>query len=473
MVANLTLLLLLTQVPASQAAPWPQFRGPNSSGRIESAEKLPTEIGPTTNVAWKIDLPPGHSSPIVFDDRLYLTAVRAEHLVTMALDRTTGRTLWEAEAPHSKLEPIHRIGSHAQASPATDGQRVVSFFGSSGLFCYDIQGKPLWKQPMGPFNNDFGAGSSPIIAGDRVILCQDHDTDSFLMALDKQSGKILWKTDRSEFPRNYCTPVIWEVGGKRQIVVVATLRVVGYDFETGKELWTVRGIARTSCMTPVVGDDGTLYAASWAAGGDPSESIQVTPFDEEIAKSDANKDGMLSESELPEGPIKMRFSQVDRDKSGAITMAEYNYFRGLFNTGRNVVLAIKPGGEGDVTRSHVVWEQTKHLPFCASPLYYQGFVFTVKDGGILSSIDAQSGEMVKFARLPTAGDFFASPVAGNGKVYLVNDEGDLSVVSAVGKWQVLATAKFGEPVYATPALADGRIYLRTVGHLYCFARPQQ
>lgn len=466
-------LMFCTIVAAyADAADWPQFRGRNCSGRAEGNGELPAEIGPDVNVIWKTALPPGHSSPVVFGKRIYLTAVRDEQLLTIALERSTGKVLWEVEAPHEKLETIHRIGSHAQPSPATDGERVVSMFGSSGLYCYDAEGKLLWKRAMGPFNNDFGAGSSPVISGDRVILCQDHDTDSFLEAFDVRTGKTIWRTDRSEFPRNFCTPVIWEVDGGKQIVVAGTLRVVGYDFDTGRELWTVRGIARTVCMTPVVGDDGMLYVAGWSAGGDANERITVEPFEKAAPKYDANGDDQFQENELPSGDIKQRFSQVDRDKSGGITQAEYEYFRGLFDQSRNVVIAIKPGGSGDVTKSHQLWESDKFVPFCSSPLYYQGLVFTVKDGGIFSCLDAKTGKMLKYGRLGATGNYYCSPVAGDGKIYVANEQGQLSVVSADKSWKTISAAEFGEDVYATPALVDGKIYFRTAGHLYCFGLTQ-
>ena len=466
--ALISLLLLGWNAGWSQAEDWPQFRGAKSSGLAATDTALPADIGPDKHVVWKADLPPGHSSPIVVGERIFLTAVRDGRLVTIGLDRASGKVLGEAEAPHEKLENIHRIGSYAQASPASDGERVISFFGSSGLFCYDLGGKLLWKLPMGPFNNDFGAGSSPIVSGDAVILCQDHDTDSFLMALDKHTGKTLWKVDRSEFPRNYCTPIVWEVAGKKQIVVAATLRVVGYDFETGKELWTVRGISRTVCMTPVVGDGNVLYVAGWAAGGDADSRIVLETFEELAARVDKNQSGTLEEDELPSGDVKRRYTQVDRDKSGTVTRAEYEFFRGLIDAGRNVVVAIKPGGEGDITTTHVLWETNRFVPFCASPLYYRGLIFTIKDGGILACLGVQAGEAQKQKRLAATGDYYSSPVAGDGKVYLLSEEGKLTVVDAKDQWQVLATADFGEPVFATPALVAGRIYLRTQGHLYCF-----
>lgn len=465
--------LLYCLVSPAAAEDWPQFRGRNSSGRATTTDPLPTEIGPETNVLWKTALPPGHSSPAIVGDRIYLTAVRDEQLLTLCLDRGDGRLLWEAIAPHETLESIHGIGSYAQPSPAADGERVVSFFGSSGLYCYDCDGQPLWNLPMGPFNNDFGAGSSPIVVDDYVVLCQDHDSDSFLLAIDKRTGETVWRTDRSEFARNYCTPVVWEVDGRKQLVVAATLRVVGYDLATGEELWTVRGIARTVCMTPVVGDDGLLYAAGWSAGGDAGERIALDPF-EQAAAHDGNGNGALEEGELPEGsPVRIRFTQVDRDNDQAIDRAEYDFFRRLFDESRNVVMAIRPGGRGDVTSSHVAWQYDRFVPFCASPLYTGGLVFTIKDGGILSCLDAESGEALKQERLGVSGAYYASPVAGDGKVYLANQDGDVTVVGAAEDWEELHTASFDEGIYATPALVDGRVYLRTTGHLYCFGVPAE
>ncbi len=454
--------------PIAVASDWPQFRGINCSGRAAVGPALPTDVGPETNVVWKTALPPGHSSPIVVGDRLYLTAEREKTLLTIALDPGSGKVVWQAEAPSTTLEKVHKIGSHAQSTPAADGDCVVSFFGSCGLFCYDRAGKQLWHQPMGPFKNDFGAGSSPILAGDWVLLCQDHDQGSFLTALDKNTGKTIWKTDRSEFLRGYCSPVVWEVDGKKQVVVAGTLRVVGYDLATGKELWTVRGISRTVCMTPVVGDDGVLYVAGWSAGGDAEARIEVEPFDSVIKRLDKNGNGKLEANELTTGPIAERFTQVDVDKDGSITREEYERFRDLFAKGQNVMLAIRPGGKGDVTDTHVVWRNTKQVPFCASPLHVGGLVFTVKDGGFLSCLDAKDGKLLKRERLPGPGNYYSSPVAGDGKIYLLSERGRLTVVSAVRDWQVLASSDFQEDGYATPALADGRIYLRTAGHLYCF-----
>lgn len=463
----------LASFATARAGDWTQFRGPNASGLAVSSARLPAEIGPDKRVLWKTPLPPGHSSPAVAGDRIYLTAERDGKLLSIGLDRATGNVLWEAEAEYEKLEEIHRIGSHVQCSPATDGERVVTFFGSSGMYCFDRSGKQLWKKPFGPFRNTFGAGSSPLVVDGRIILSQDHDTDSFLAAFDLRDGKRIWRTERPDYLRNYGSPVIRTVDGKKEIVVAGTLRVVGYDFDTGEELWTVRGIARFVSCTPVVGPDGIVYVAGLAAGNDVGgDRFEIAPFDSLIGAHDKNKNGTFEEEELPDNAIKERFPQVDRNKNGSLTRDEYELFRKLFETGRNVVIAIKPGGRGEITDSHVLWVQTRHVPFCASPLLTGPRLFTIKDKGILTSLDAKSGKKLKEARLNAAGDYYSSPVAGDGKIYLLDQVGRLTVVSDADEWKVLHTAEFGEDCYATPAIVDGRIYLRTAGHLYCFGEPE-
>ncbi len=470
-IVSCLMAIMSEHVPANES--WKQFRGNDGTARSLSPEKLPDQLDPAKNLAWKAALPPGHSSPIVVGDRIFLTAIRDDdQLLTIGLERTTGRILWIAVAPHKELEKIHRIGSHAQPTPATDGERVVSFFGSCGLFCYDLSGRLLWHRAMGPFNNDFGAANSPLIVDDWVILGQDHDLDSFLMAIDKRTGETIWKTDRSEFPRNYCTPLVVEVMGKKQIVMAATLRVVGYDFETGKELWTVRGIARAACGSLAASDNGTIFSASFAGGGEPGARIKIDPFDDVAPTRDKNKNGTIERDELTEdGPVHRRFSQVDRDKTGTITKMEWEYFRGLFDKSRNVVIAIRPGGSGDVTQDRVAWEFTKFVPFIASPVFANGHVFTIKDGGIMTSLNAKSGEPVKTKRLAATGNYYSSPVVADGKLYAINEQGQLTVVRAQGDWEVLSTFDFGEDTYATPAIARGQLLIRTNAHIYCFEGP--
>lgn len=469
---RLSVVLLCCAVESAQSDSWPQFRGPNASGVASGSHKLPESIGPDRNLVWKVPVRPGHSSPVVHGDRVYVTAVEGESLLTLGLHRDTGEVVWKVEAEYGKLEEIHRDGSHAQSSPATDGQRIVSFFGSGGLFCYDRNGKLLWRRPMGPFKNGFGAASSPIIVGDRVVLNQDHDVDSFLMALDKRSGKTLWKTGRPEFPRGFSTPVSLEVNGKKQIVVSGTLRIAAYDPDSGEEVWTVRGLSRIVNTTPIVGDGGVVFSATWSPGAEPGEREKLQSFSEVVAQLDRNRNGRLELEELPEGSLKARFNQFDRDKDDQLTRAEYDGMKHIFETVQNVALAIRPGGTGDVTRSHVLWRQSRYLPYVPSPIHYRGYLFWVKRGGIVASLDPETGKTLKVGRVSGQSRYFSSPVAGDGKIYLLSEKGELSVITAEPQWRELSRADFQEEAYATPAISGGRIYLRTARHLYCFGLPE-
>ena len=461
-------LSMFSSLVLAEPGNWPQFRGPNGAGLAVGNRPLPDKVGPEENVIWKTALPPGHSSPAIFGDRVYVTAIKDQTLLTIALDRESGRVLWEYDAPYQKLEEVHRIGNRAQPSPATDGKHVVSFFGSCGLFCYDTSGKKLWDAPLGPFKNEFGAGSSPMVVDGRVLLNQDHDLDSALMCFDAATGKKLWTADRSEFPRGYASPMIWEVEGKKQVVVAGCLRVVGYDWDTGREVWTVRGLARVMNMTPVVTTDGTLVVGGWAAGAEADDLIRPEPFPDMLAAHDKNKNGTIESGEMPKGALSQRYSQIDRDKDGHITRDEYENMKRIFEEARNLIVAIKPGGKGDVTETHVLWKQERFLPYIPSPLYVDGHVYMVKDGGIFSCLDAKTGKPAKQGRVAGTDSYYASPVYGDGKIYTLCANGQLTVLKAGPQWSQISTAKFEEEAYATPALVDGRIYVRTAGHLYCF-----
>jgi hypothetical protein len=254
-------------------------------------------------------------------------------------------------------------------------------------------------------------------------------------------------------------------------VVVGALRAIGYDLQTGAEAWTVRGLARISNITPVAAADGTLYITEWAPGADESDRIHAEPFADITAKYDQDTSGTIEFDELPVGALKTRFPQIDRDKDERITAAEYEWMREIFNTAQNVVLAVKPGGQGDISESHVLWKQNRFLPYVPSPVHYDGILLMVKDGGICTSIDTTTGEFAKRGRLPQTGQYYSSPVVGDRKIYLLSQQGGLTVLSAERDWKVLHEADFKEDTYATPALVDGRIYLRTEKHMYCFGLP--
>jgi outer membrane protein assembly factor BamB len=451
------------------AAHWPQFRGPDGRGIAENGLPPPAEFSPAQNVVWKVPLAPGHSSPVVWGERIFLTTFAGGKLAAVCLDRADGRLLWSRTVPADTIEAFHRTGSPAASTPATDGERVYFHFGSFGLLCLDFEGKEVWRHPLPLPNNDFGAGASPIVSGGRVIVARDQDMDSFLLALDARSGKVLWRTPRPGFFRGHATPFVWRHDGAEEIVLPGSVRLTSYDPATGRELWSTTGLSRVANASATSGG-GLLFASSWNIGADAGDRIELPPFGEFARANDRNGDNRLAEAEFPAGPWKSRFTQLDADKDGAVTRAEWEAYAPVVTKAENALLAVRPGGAGDITASHVAWKKTRGLPYVPSPLFYEGRIYTVKNGGMASCFEAATGrELYLEERLGVMGDFYASPVAAAGRVYYASQKGTVAVVAAGDEFRVLARNDLGEPIFATPAIVAGRIYLRTAGHLYCFA----
>lgn len=435
--------------------------------------KLPDDFQQDGQLLWRTELLPGHSSPCVAGDRVVVTTYDAEKeaLATVALDVATGEVLWSRPAPIERLEPFHRAGSPAASSPATNGRQIFVFFGSYGLLCYDLDGKLLWDRKMGPFQDEFGASSSPILVDDKVILLEDHDVDSFLIAIDQKSGETIWKTDRSDQTRSYATPAIWDNGhGEREIIVAGALQLAGYDLKTGKKKWWVNQLSRIVDSTPIVTRDAILVA-SWTPGGDVSERISMEPFDEALRNLDQNKDGEVAEAELPEGsPVIPRFFRMDLNLDGKLNRQEWEKHAAVFAKAQNVAMSVRPGGEGDVTSTHVRWVARKGLPTVPSSVLYDNVLYMVKDSGIVTSLDAQSGEILQRGRAKGSGNYYASLVAGDGKVYLASERGVVTVLRASRSWSVLSSHDFAERIVATPVIRQGILFIRTDDALYAYRK---
>ncbi len=245
----------------------------------------------------------------------------------------------------------------------------------------------------------------------------------------------------------------------------------GYDLKDGKQRWSVRGMARVANASPVAAD-GVLLVSSWNVGGDEGDRIEMEPFEAFAVVQDADKDGLLTVDEFPAGPIKGRYSQIDADKDGKVTKTEYEVIRGMFADAVNQIFAIKPGGSGDITDTHVVWQQNKHLPYVSSPIAVNGRIFTMKSGGLASAYDTKSGSPVYQAeRVDASGDYYASAVAADGRVYVISQRGTVVVLDATSdKLNVLARNDLKAPVFASPAIVDGVIYIRTDKHLFAFGQ---
>jgi len=429
--------------PANSAGSWPSFRGPHASG-IAEGQNLPDEWNPKTgnNILWRTEIPGlAHSSPVVWGNTVFVTSAissdpkanfrpglygdgdaskdRTVHRwVVYAIDKVTGKISWERVAYQgAPIEKRHIKATYANSTPATDGRIVVAWFGSQGVYAYDVSGTFLWKVDLGRIDLgaydiptfEWGSASSPIIWNDLVILQCDTQTDSFIIALNAKSGKTVWKTKRDEIP-SWGTPTIASTSKGVELIANASNYIRGYDPRTGTELWRLGGSSKITAPTPIFADDVLVVASGRG----------------------------------PERPI----------------------------------FVIKAGAKGDLTlpagktnSDSVVWSKTGRGSYMPTPLIYKGVLYVLSNNGLFDAYDLKTGEELYRQRLPTVGSgFSASPVAADGKIYLSNEDGEILVVSAGPKFAHLTTNSMGELIMATPAISEGVMYVRSSSSLFAIAR---
>ncbi|HEY7544782.1 MAG TPA: PQQ-binding-like beta-propeller repeat protein [Blastocatellia bacterium] len=433
----LTGLVSLSSVPASmKGSNWAGWRGPDGQG-VSDEKNLPTEWSETKNVKWKTPIPGrGFSCPVIWGNRVFLTTAiegdvipgqkaiihkiegqefkhpdwvgsdRQHTFKVLCLDSETGKVLWERTAYEGKVfDHRHRKGSYASPTAVTDGQYVYSYFGSEGIYCYDFKGNQVWKTSFGGVPTlGMGVGTSPVLYENLLIIqCdQDEGTTSFIAALDKKTGKEVWRQKRN-VQVSWSTPVIARSGSRVELVTNGNEWIISYDPATGKEWWRCKGVDSNAIHTPLVGKDMVIVSAGF--------------------------------------PAKRTF-------------------------------AIKLGGEGDITNTpNVMWKYEKGTAYVASPILYGDYLYLVTDKGILTCLDPNTGE-VKYegGRVPIPASFMASPVAYEGNILLPSEDGDTFVVKAGPKHEVLRTNSLGEPVYTSPSIAGGKIFIRGEKNLYCISK---
>jgi outer membrane protein assembly factor BamB len=432
---KLSLVLIVCFGDALGFSNWPQWRGPDGDG-VSSEKKAPTEWNTTKNFKWKTSIPGrGHSSPIVWGNRVFLTtdiegeevtgAKAVQHVLggqvfvhpdsvganrkhtfkVLCIDRDSGKILWEQTAYSGTVyDDRHRKGSYAAPTPATDGANVYAWFGGEGegLYCYDFKGKLLWKTPVGKIANvGMGPGTSPVIYENMVILQCDEDEgkSSFIVALDKKTGKEVWKTSR-KVQASWSTPLIVKTAQRAELITSGNELIISYDPKTGKELWQAQGHGSNAIPSPLAGHGMVFVYAGF--------------------------------------PIKK-------------------------------TLAIKLGGSGNVTGSpNIVWQYDKGTAYVPSSILYSDYLYLMTDRGIITCLDAKTGKIVyEGGRIPIPASFTASPIAFDGKILMTSEDGDTYVIKAGPRHEVLATNSVGEPVYASPAISDGMIFIRGEKNLYC------
>jgi outer membrane protein assembly factor BamB len=473
----LNIIVLLVALGTFAADEWSQFRGPNGTG-VSETKGLPAEFGPTKNVLWKTPLPAGHSSPVLTRDRIFVTGHSTDKLFVICLDRASGKILWQREVPRSRAGRLQNVNGPASPSPVTDGSNVYVFFQDFGMVSFDANGKERWKLPLGPFNMFYGFGASPILVDDKIILPVDQDNpSSYLIAVDKNSGKVRWKVERPVVISGYSTPIVYQPPqGPKQIVVPESFQLSAYSVADGKRVWWVRGLACE--MKSIASHDSEyLYINGWGfPQNQPGKQVPTTSWEEGLAAYDKDKDQVITKAEIQaaKGTAMMdkmlvaAFEAFDMDRDEKLNAKDWEVFRAMMAS-ENGLLAIKMGGQGDQTATAIRWRYTKPVPQVPSTLLYQGVLYMINDSGILISFDPATGNVIKQGRLHGAIDkYFSSPVAADDKVFLIGQGGQVSVLKAAGDWQVLAVNELDDECYATPAIADRHIYIRTRSALYSF-----
>ncbi len=447
---------------------WGGFRGSNGSG-ISRLASIPETLDKEENLLWRTEVPSGYSSPIVAGDRVIITAVEGKQLLTISLDKVTGEIRWSSHVEFDGLT----VGANSSAAPtpATDGERIYSLFHCAGLIAYDMQGKELWHNSLGaPFNIPHGLSTSPVLHGDLLIVQLDQDTDSFLVAIEKATGKERWRVARPGTTHGYATPVIYEPEeGPTQIICSGSMQIAAYSIEDGAKLWWMGGAAwQTKCL-PLIHGDLCIVNAFMVSPSEFGGPRVTQTWEEILLERDTDGNEMISRDEWPHEMLLQAWFIFDLDGDDMLNETDFAYLKNA-GTATGGLLAIKLGGRGDVTGSHLAWRynERRGLSDVVSPVVVNDTLFVLRDGGLLTSIDIATGEVIRQKRVGEPDQYYASPVSAGGRLLTASQAGQLTVISGEGEWEVLSTTDLDEVIWSTPALAEGLFFVRTQLALYCF-----
>jgi outer membrane protein assembly factor BamB len=447
-----------------RAGEWSRFRGPDGTG-VAADEVLPTELDAEKSLKWKVPAGKGASSPVVVGGRVFLTAFDGEDRFIACINIETGQKLWSKSVRAKRKEVATPPGGPANPTPVADESSVYAFFPDAGLFCFSHDGEQRWQVEVGPFHSFHGIAASLVLADGKVFVLSDQLQDSYLAAFDRQNGDEAWRATRLDGPiGGYSTPATRVTSkGLTELVVSGPIEVVGYDVASGARNWFLENVTNAPISVPVVGDDEVFVC-------EPSFTENPFPIDA-LLRHDKNDDGELSfeelESQIQLHRVAKRVDESWGNRDGKINKEEVEAaFKGFIGGGG--LVAIQLDESQPEVKARVKWAYRKSVPQIPAPLLLNDVLFIVNDGGILSSVDRNTGEVIKRGRLEPGGSFYASPVAAAGKLFLVDTDGNLTVVSGEGEWKILATSQLNEPCFATPAIAGGRIFIRGESNLYCF-----
>ena len=472
------LLSLAAAATGSSEGGWVRFRGPNGCGVAGGA--LPDEL--SASPEWSLEVPSGYSSPVAAGDRVFLTGAADGELSTLCVDARSGELLWQRRLPFDGKRP--GANSSAACTPATDGERVFVLFHHVGLVVYDLLGEELWRDDLGaPFNLPHGLATSPVVHGGNVVIQLDQDRGSELLCLDAVTGERRWRAERGGAAHSYATPAVHAPAGEPAVVVVSgSYEIAAYALETGERVWWVKGSAWQSKSVPLFVDDLCIVSAYRPSSAEFGLPASPSTFEAALEAFDEDGDGVIARGEWEHEMMQSTWFIWDRDGDDTLDAADFAYLMSA-KTEKGALFAIQMGGEGDVTESHVRWKYNgrRGISDVVTPVVLDGTVHLLKDGGIVTAIEASSGEVLEDGRVGEPDQYYASPVAAGGRMLVAGMSGQLSVIEpAVSSedgggvsWDVLSTAQLElGKVWATPALLEGRILVRGEQRLVCLPRPR-
>jgi outer membrane protein assembly factor BamB len=479
----------------AQDQSWTRFRGPNGSGLAGGDAHPPVEFGENKHLLWKVEIPEGVSSPLVWGDRIYLTACNRDsaEMLLLCLDRSDGSLIWTRSFFPGEMESVHSISSPAQSTPAVDREGIYVYYASYGVLCYDHEGKVRWKTPLNKVQHRWGHAASPVIMDDLVIMNHDFGGPDVrkLLALNKHNGELVWETlvqkesylEDSGFLTN-SAPVRFE----DQIIIHRYGGVAAYSLADGSPIWWMP-IASEGVSTPIL-LDSVIYVSLWNNISDKEDHgayFEYEDFEKVIREFDRDADRMLSLDEVPEDLIITRRREVgdfegashslrslygyhDTDRNNEVDSLEWSNAFAFFS---KYVLdlglsALRTDHHGAISPEAFLWTQTATLSEVPSPIAVNGYIYNVRDGGWVSCTDPATGELVFSEKLGTTGGYFASPVAARGYLYIAGHRGIVHVIKAATRPEVISEARLEGKIVATPAIAGNAIYFRTSNYLYAF-----
>lgn len=476
------LLITLCAATSSSADDWRQFRGAGGLGTDTSTDDFPDKLEDASHVAWKIAVPPGHSSPIVVGNSIVLTGHESGHFVIQCFDRTDGSSKWKREIPVAQLEKVYHHGP-ATPTPVSDGEYVYCLFGSFGIIALDLDGKELWRKELTIADNMYGTAASPVLVDSHLVLLLSDQKHASLMALDKSTGREVWNRKVDGPASSWSTPAFWPASSPLVALIYEPFHLRGISLKSGEELWSVPGLADEPISVPqVVGNQVIVTSYNMRTN---QEVIGPPSFADALAECDADKNGKISRDESKsnrsvlsrpdadgEGdhPLAMFVRMLDANKDGEIEEAEWPKLQGWIDSFQhaNGFVSLRLSDAGSAPE--LTWNADKGVPECPTSLIIEDKLFAIRNGGVVTLMNLKDGQSLFRDRIDLSGPIYASPVRADHKIYLASARGDLAILQDTPPFRMLSKRSLNEPIWATPALSNGGLIVRSEHHLWCFRK---